>query len=88
ARVWAAAAGAQAVESRSRQRGKRYPMTVTDFKLGSSTVSTLVDIEKLGHAWSGGAANQPHSDAKGPDASRMLWAFAAREFAKTAAVGA
>jgi len=35
---------------------------------------------ELGHAWSGGAAKQPFSDALGPDASRMAWAFAARQF--------
>ena len=41
-------------------------MTVTDFKLRSSTVATLVEVEQLGHAWSGGAARQPHSDGRGP----------------------
>ena len=78
--VWADAAGASARESRRFQRGKRYPMTVTDYKLSSSTVATLVEVEQLGHAWSGGAARQPHSDGRGPDASRMMWAFAARQF--------
>ena len=65
-RVWANAAGARPVKGRTLQRGKRYPMTVTDFKLRSSTVATLVEVEKLGHAWSGGAANQPYSDGQGP----------------------
>jgi poly(3-hydroxybutyrate) depolymerase len=37
-------------------------------------------VAGLGHAWSGGAAGQPFSDAQGPDASRMAWAFAARQF--------
>ena len=55
-------------------------MTVTDYKLRSATVATLVEVEQLGHAWSGGAARQPHSDGRGPDASRMMWAFAARQF--------
>ena len=86
-RVWANAAGARPVKGRTLQRGKRYPMTVTDFKLRSSTVATLVEVEKLGHAWSGGAANQPYSDGQGPDASRMLWAFAARQFSSAAANG-
>jgi poly(hydroxyalkanoate) depolymerase family esterase len=80
-RVWAGAAGARAVEGRSVQRGKRYPMTVTDFKLGRSTVATLVEVQRLGHAWSGGAAKRAYSDGAGPDASRMMWAFAARRFA-------
>ena len=79
-RVWAGAAGARALKGRNVQRGNRYPMTVTDFKLRSSTVATLVEVDRLGHAWSGGAARQPYSDGAGPDASRMLWAFAAKQF--------
>jgi poly(3-hydroxybutyrate) depolymerase len=55
-------------------------MTVTDFKRSGSTVATLVEVGRLGHAWSGGAAKQPFSDGQGPDASRMVWAFAAKQF--------
>ena len=55
-------------------------MAVTDFKAGRSTVASLVEVPQLGHAWSGGAASHPYGDAKGPDASRMAWAFAARQF--------
>ncbi|MDF2464928.1 MAG: esterase, depolymerase family protein [Ramlibacter sp.] len=80
ARVWAGAAGARVLDGRSVQRGKRYPMTVTDYKLSRDTVATLIEVAQLGHAWSGGAAGQPYSDAQGPDASRLLWAFAARQF--------
>ena len=80
AQVWADAAGARAGKRRSVQRGKRYAMTVTDFKRRGSTVATLVEVGRLGHAWSGGAAKQPFSDGRGPDASRMAWAFAARQF--------
>ena len=80
AQVWADAAGAHACAARSVQRGKRYAMTVTDFKCGRKTVSTLVEVERLGHAWSGGAAKLPFSDGQGPDASRMVWAFAAKQF--------
>ena len=79
-RVWADAAGARAGGGRNVQRGKRYAMTVTDFKRGRSTVATLVEVGPLGHAWSGGAAKLPFSDALGPDASRMAWAFAAKQF--------
>jgi len=78
--VWADAAGARAVAPRRVQRGQRYPMSVTDFKSQGSTVATLVEVGRLAHAWSGGAANTPFSDAQGPDASRMVWAFAARQF--------
>ena len=76
--AWAAAAGAQAAAPRTVQRGQRYPMVITDFKVGRRVVATQVLIDSLGHAWSGGAAGQPFSDPRGPDASRLLWAFVAR----------
>ncbi|WP_081960875.1 extracellular catalytic domain type 1 short-chain-length polyhydroxyalkanoate depolymerase [Nitrincola sp. A-D6] len=79
--AWAEAAGARKCAARSMQRGKRYPMTVTDFKCGTRTVARLVGVESLGHAWSGGAASSgDFSDARGPDASRMVWAFVAKQF--------
>jgi len=76
--AWAAAVGAQPAPPRTVQRGQRYPMAITDFKLGRQVVATQVLIDSLGHAWSGGAAGQPFSDPRGPDASRLLWAFVAR----------
>ena len=85
AATWARAAGAQAGAPRQVRRGKRHPMSVTDFKVHGTTVATLVLVTGLGHAWSGGAAGQPYSDARGPDASRMAWAFAARQFRTLAA---
>jgi poly(hydroxyalkanoate) depolymerase family esterase len=78
--VWADAAGALAAPARTVQRGQRYPMSITEFKRKGSTVATLVAVSRLAHAWSGGAAHQPFSDGQGPDASRMAWAFAARQF--------
>lgn len=79
--AWADAAGANKCASRSMKRGKRYPMTVTDFKCGARTVASLVGIESLGHAWSGGSASgSEFSDSKGPDASRMIWTFMAKQF--------
>lgn len=80
AQVWADAAGARAGTPRSVRRGKRYPMSITDFKRKGSTVATLVAVDGLAHAWSGGAAGKPFSDGQGPDASRMAWAFAAKQF--------
>jgi poly(hydroxyalkanoate) depolymerase family esterase len=80
AQVWAEAAGAKAGRPRSAQRGQRHPMRVTDFKRQGSTVASLVAVSGLAHAWSGGAASQAFSDGRGPDASRMAWAFAARRF--------
>jgi poly(3-hydroxybutyrate) depolymerase len=55
---------------------------LTDYKTNGRLVTTLCAIQGLGHAWSGGAASQAYSDPKGPDASRMIWTFAARQFAK------
>ena len=80
AQVWAQAAGAKAGQARSVQRGRRYAMSVTDFKRKGSTVASLVAVTGLAHAWSGGAASQAFSDGQGPDASRMAWAFAVRQF--------
>ena len=80
AQVWADAAGARACAARSVRRGKRYPMSITDFKRKGSTVATLVAVAGLAHAWSGGAMCKPFSDGQGPDASRMAWAFAAKQF--------
>jgi poly(hydroxyalkanoate) depolymerase family esterase len=77
---WTEAAGARPGQPRQVRRGMRYPMTVTDFKCRGDVQATLVMVAGLGHAWSGGDASQPYSDAKGPDASRMAWAFAARQF--------
>ena len=78
--VWAQAAGARASPARIVQRGKRYPMVVTDFKHQGRTVATLVLVQGLAHAWSGGAPSLPYSDGQGPDAARLAWAFAARQF--------
>jgi poly(hydroxyalkanoate) depolymerase family esterase len=80
AELWARVAGAQATAERSVQRGQRYPMSVRDYKAGGRTVATLMEVQRLGHAWSGGAAAQAFSDGGGPDASRLLWAFVARQF--------
>ena len=78
---WAHNAGAQATAPRRMQRGQRHPAVVTDFKHRGHTVATLVAVQGLAHAWSGGPASQPFADAQGPDASRWLWAFVARQFA-------
>lgn len=80
AELWAEAGSACRSPSRLVRRGQRRAMTVTDFKHRGRTVSTLCAVEGLGHAWSGGADGQPFSDASGPDASRMIWSFATRQF--------
>lgn len=81
ARQWALAAGAATVQDRRVQRGKRLPMTIVDFKRGSAVAATLVEIDGLAHAWSGGPAKEPFSDPNGPDATAMIWRFIAKRFA-------
>jgi len=81
ARVWADAAGAAPGAGRTVQRGHRHSMKVTDFKRRGITATTLVEVERLAHAWSGGAASERFSDGNGPDASRMIWKFSAKQFA-------
>ncbi|MDI1261308.1 PHB depolymerase family esterase [Aquabacterium sp.] len=84
AKLWAEAAGPHVEKSRQVSRGQRHPMTVTDFKVrGGRTVATLCAIDGLDHAWSGGLARQAYSDAKGPDASRMIWSFVTKQFELT-----
>lgn len=78
--LWTAMAGAGDTRVRRTQRGQRHPMTVTEHRRDGRPVATLVEVARLGHAWSGGAAGQPFSDPAGPDASRMLWRFAQSVF--------
>jgi poly(hydroxyalkanoate) depolymerase family esterase len=81
AEVWARrAGGVPASQSRRVQRGSRHAMSVTDFKRQGRTLVSLCEVDALGHAWSGGDARHPFNDPLGPDASRMAWAFAARQF--------
>ncbi|MEP6874604.1 MAG: PHB depolymerase family esterase [Burkholderiales bacterium] len=78
AQWWADASGAKAVAARTVKRGQRRAAQVTDFRIGARIAVTLCEIDGLAHAWSGGVAGQAYSDPTGPDATRMIWAFAAR----------
>ena len=80
ARLWANAAGAQAGPARSVRNGKRHLMWITDFKADGRLVARLAEVERLAHAWSAGSGKGPDSDPLGPDASRMVWSFAAQQF--------
>lgn len=62
------------------RRGRRRSATVTDYRSGGRIAATLCEIAGLGHAWSGGKRGLAYSDPTGPDASRMVWAFARRQF--------
>lgn len=76
--LWAA--DARPGPQRCVQRGTRYAMTVQDFKRGRAVAATLVQIDQLTHAWSGGASDERFSDPQGPDASRLIWQFVQRRF--------
>ncbi len=80
AAVWATATGARPGMERTLQRGKRHAMRVTEFKRAGRTFVVLCQVAGLGHAWSGGAARLAFSDPAGPDASRLIWAFAVKQF--------
>ena len=80
--LWADAVGARAGALRTLQRGQRHAMRVTEFKTRGRTVVALREVAGLAHAWSGGVAQLPFSDPAGPDASALVWAFVARQFAK------
>ena len=60
--------------------GNRYATTITDYKAAGRLVASHCLVSGLGHAWSGGGAGQANSDPGGPNASRMVWAFVARQF--------
>jgi poly(hydroxyalkanoate) depolymerase family esterase len=81
AHVWATREEATPGIPRTVQRGARYAANVTDYKNKGRLVATLCLVSGLGHAWSGGAAGKAFSDPKGPDASKMIWSFAAKQFA-------
>ena len=61
---------------RSGQVKNGYGFTRTFYKdKGGRTVVEHVEVEGLGHAWSGGRAGGTYADPKGPDATEMLWRF-------------
>jgi poly(hydroxyalkanoate) depolymerase family esterase len=80
AQWWADATQAQPGPTRRLQRGQRRAAQVTEFRVGTRLVATLCEVDGLGHAWSGGAPGQAYSDPTGPDATRLIWAFAMRAF--------
>jgi len=80
AQVWATATGARAGLERTLQRGKRHAMRVTEFKRDRRIFVMLCEIAGLGHAWSGGASSLPFGDGNGPDATRLIWSFAVKQF--------
>lgn len=81
---WGERVGAKASKPRRVQRGNRYAATITDYRKNGRLIATLCAVDRLGHAWSGGAAGHSYSDPQGPDASQMIWSFVARQFSRGA----
>lgn len=79
---WLAMVHAKPTAPRVVQRGTQYPATLTEWKLGKRMVATWAQIAGLGYAWSGSSTLRPYSDPAGPNASRMVLAFAQRAFAQ------
>jgi poly(3-hydroxybutyrate) depolymerase len=46
-----------------------------EWQCGDALAARLVEIDDVGHAWSGGDASLPFNDAAGPDATAMAGAF-------------
>ncbi|MFO1343080.1 MAG: PHB depolymerase family esterase [Burkholderiales bacterium] len=59
--------------------GNARAYTRTDLLRDGRIVIRGVRIHGLAHAWSGGDAELPFNDARGPDASAMIWRFFERQ---------
>ncbi len=59
----------------SEARNGKYGFTVTSYGSGERPVVQYYKVDELGHAWSGGKDDLLFSDAKGPDATALMWEF-------------
>jgi len=48
----------------------------------------LLDIDGLGHAWSGGVAGGSYTDPRGPSATEAIWTFFDQCASRTGETGA
>lgn len=62
-------------ELRSGRVAGGYAYTVASYGQRGKPLLEHYRIEAMGHAWSGGKDELPFSDAKGPDASALIWQF-------------
>jgi poly(hydroxyalkanoate) depolymerase family esterase len=52
-----------------------HAFTVTSYRYRGRPLIEYYQVEKMGHAWSGGKDDLLFSDGKGPDASQFMWNF-------------
>jgi poly(hydroxyalkanoate) depolymerase family esterase len=64
---------AQNTESAHVEGGHGY--RITSYGNGGRPLVAYYEVQKMGHAWSGGKADVLFSDGKGPDASLLTWNF-------------
>lgn len=50
-------------------------VTTSEWRVDARLVARLVQVDALGHAWSGGDERYPYNDANAPDATALLGAF-------------
>jgi poly(hydroxyalkanoate) depolymerase family esterase len=65
----------QAASTQSGQVNGGYGYTLTTYGQRDRPLIEYYKVEKMGHAWSGGKDDLLFSDAKGPDASLLIWNF-------------
>lgn len=70
--------GTQAPELRNGQVNGGYAFSVARYAFRGRPLLEYYRVDTMGHAWSGGKDGLPFSDAKGPDASRLIWEFFSR----------
>jgi poly(hydroxyalkanoate) depolymerase family esterase len=52
-----------------------YRYQIHDYRRADQLLIRKVMVDQLGHAWSGGDERYPYNDARGPDASELIWNF-------------
>ena len=63
------------LDTETKSTGNTRSCTQIDLQREGETVIRALRIHGLAHLWSGGDAALPFNDAKGPDASALIWQF-------------